>query len=198
MPSTSVLHFIQISPTISLISPSKPPKPSHQFSYRDPHLLPTTLSFLSHTSSKHRPPRFYSLPKIHKLADTIKVPPLRPIVSHTNSILSRSAQFLDHVLQPLARIYPDYFDNPTDLINILSTFHVSRDVTLVSMDMVKLYPSIPQEECNNTVAREIQAHQHLLIIDPNFIIQLLAYNMRNNFFRICQPNISSNHRHCHG
>ena len=143
---------------------------------------PPLYRFLATPPPKHRPPRFYGLPKIHKLSDTIKVPPLRPIVSHTNSILSRSAQFLDHVLQPLARTYPDYLHNSTDLINILSTFHVSRDVTLVSMDVVKLYPSIPQEECINTVAREIQAHQHLLIIDPNFIIQLLAYNMRNNFF----------------
>ena len=55
MPSTSVLHFIQISPTVSLIYPSKPSNSSHQFSYRDPHLLPTTLSFLSHTSSETPP-----------------------------------------------------------------------------------------------------------------------------------------------
>ena len=140
MPSTSVLHFIQISLAVSLIYPSKPPKPSHQFSYRDPHICPPLYCFLAILPPKHRPPRFYSLPKIHKLSDTIKVPPLHPIVSHSNSILSLSAQLLDHVLQPLARIYPDYLHNSTDLINILSTFHVSRDVTLVSMDVGQVIP----------------------------------------------------------
>ena len=57
---------------------------------------------------KHRIPKLYGIPKIHKACTPTGVPPLRPIISHNDSILSHSAQFIDHVLQPLARVYPDY------------------------------------------------------------------------------------------
>ena len=41
-------------------------------------------------------PSFYGLPKIHKPPDQKGIPPLRPIVSHNNTLLSNTAQFLDH------------------------------------------------------------------------------------------------------
>ena len=142
---------------------------------------PTLYQFLI-PAQKHRPPRFYGLPKIHKLSDSVHTPPLRPIVSHTNSLLSYSAQFIEHVLQPLARSYPDYLQNSTQLINTLSEFQVHESVTLVSMDVINLFPSIPQEECLAVIFDEMKKHQHLLLFDPNLIIKLLAINMRNNYF----------------
>ena len=39
-------------------------------------------------------PSFYGLPKIHKPPDQKGIPPLRPIVSHSNTLLSNTAQFL--------------------------------------------------------------------------------------------------------
>ena len=60
-----------------------------------------------------RIPQFYGIPKIHK--KYCKLPPMRPIVSQTSSILSATAQFIDHVLQPLAQSYPDYVQNSTAL-----------------------------------------------------------------------------------
>ena len=56
-----------------------------------------------HPAHKHQTPRFYGLPKIHKQWNERKLPPIRPFVAHTNSLLSGSAKFLDHVLQPLAQ-----------------------------------------------------------------------------------------------
>jgi hypothetical protein len=70
---------------------------------------------------KYRTPRFYGLPKIHKAPSEKGIPPLRPIVSHTNSLLSSSAKFIDHVLQPLARAYPDYLHS-TFLTTTLTTY----------------------------------------------------------------------------
>ena len=133
------------------------------------------------TTFTNRLPRFYGLPNIHKLSDTVTTPPLRPIVSHTDSLLSHSAQLIDHLLQPLAKSYQDYLHNSTELINTLSSFHIDEDVILVSMDIISLYPSIPQE-CLNIIHKEMKSHQDTLLLDPNLIIQLLAINMHNNYF----------------
>jgi hypothetical protein len=89
---------------------------------------------------QHRIPRFYGLPKVHKSPSENGIPPLRPIVSHTNSLLSSSAKFIDHVLQPLARAYPDYLHNSTQLLQILTTMYITQDVLLISMDIISLFP----------------------------------------------------------
>ena len=129
------------------------------------------------TTFTNRLPRFYDLPKIHKLSDTITPHPLRPIISHTDSLLSHSAQLIDHLLQPLAKSYPDYLHNSTKLINTLSSFHIDEDDILVSMDIVSLYPSIPQEDCLDIIHKELKKHQDKLLVDPNLIIQLLAVKL---------------------
>ncbi len=43
-------------------------------------------------TNKHRIPRFYGLPKIHK---TTNEKGIRPIISHNNSLLCHSAKFID-------------------------------------------------------------------------------------------------------
>ena len=129
------------------------------------------------TTFTNRLPCFYDLPKIHKLSDTITPHPLRPIISHTDSLLSHSAQLIDHLLQPLAQSYPDYLHNSTKLINTLSSFHIDEDDILVSIDIVSLYPSIPQEDCLDIIHKELKKHQDKLLVDPNLIIQLLAVKL---------------------
>ena len=135
------------------------------------HLLPNT---------KHRIPKFYGLPKVHKQFD--KIPPLRPVVSHSNSLLSTTAKFLDFILQPIAKSYPDYLNNSTELINILSNLSITTDVVLVTMDIVNLYPSIPQQGCLEVINEELQTHHSLLMFNPNLITNLLSLHMNNNFF----------------
>lgn len=128
----------------------------------------------------HSTPLFYGLPKIHK--EFRSCPPVRPIVAHTNSLLSRTAKFLDFNLQPLAGSYPDYLCNSTDLIKVLSSFTIPKNSTLVTLDIVNLYPSIPQQQCLKTIYEELRNKQHLLMFDPNLIIQLLEIHLHNNFF----------------
>ena len=74
------------------------------------------------------------------------LPTMRPIVSQSSSLLSPSAQFIDHVLQPLANIYADYIPNSTALILRLQDLVVPDDATV---DVTNIYPSIPQSECLN-------------------------------------------------
>ena len=71
---------------------------------------------------KTRTPRFYGIPKIHK--QYVRVPPVRPIVSQSASLLSPTANLIDHLLQPIARFYPDYLHNSTALSLKTSKFQI--------------------------------------------------------------------------
>uniref|UniRef100_A0A1X7UGQ5 GIY-YIG domain-containing protein n=1 Tax=Amphimedon queenslandica TaxID=400682 RepID=A0A1X7UGQ5_AMPQE len=50
------------------------------------------------------------------------------------------------------------------------------------MDVINLYPSIPQKECIEIVHNEMVTHSELVTSNPNLITQLLQLNMTNNFF----------------
>lgn len=50
------------------------------------------------------------------------------------------------------------------------------------MDVVSLFPSIPQKECLQIIHEEMCNHQDLLIFDPNLITYLLNINMNHNYF----------------
>lgn len=69
--------------------------------------VPTTNTQTSH-------PTILWHTKIHERFT--RVPPMRPTVSHTNSLLLPTATFIDHILQPLAQLYEDYIQNSTSLI----------------------------------------------------------------------------------
>ena len=110
-------------------------------------------------------PNFYGLPKVHKPLDN-GIPPVRPIVAHTNSLLSR---LVDHVLQLVAMSYYNYLKNSTQLIEILEDLVITGDIILVTMDVTSLYPSIPQQECLNIVHSEMHKLSKLLILNPSLI-----------------------------
>lgn len=87
------------------------------------------------------------------------------------------------MLLPIANSYADCLLNSTDLINTLEELVITEDVTLVSLDVIKLFPSIPQEECLEILYSELQSHSDLLLFDPNLLMQLTSIHLRNNFFQ---------------
>ena len=134
------------------------------------------------TNPKHTQiPQFYGIPKIHKTFTSL--PPIRPIVSQTESPLTHTAQLIDHVLQPLAQTYPDYLHNSTSLVIKLQDLHLPQDCILVTIDVESLYPSIPQTECLKILYTEMHKHRQLMLFDPNLIIQLLQTNINYNYFQ---------------
>ena len=137
-------------------------------------------SYLRDGPRHSRIPQFYGIPKIHKKYS--KLPPMRPIVSQTSSILSATAQFIDHILQPLAQSYPDYVQNSTALSLTLQDLSVPDHAILVSIDVESLYPSIPQSQCLDRIYTEMHNHSHLFAFDPNLIIRLLYININYNYF----------------
>ena len=136
--------------------------------------------YLLPQTDKTRTPLFYGLPKIHKTFTDL--PPLRPIVSQTNSLLSPTAKLIDYILQPIASSYPDYLHNSTALSLILQQTYIPDNAILVTIDVTSLYPSIPQQQCLNIIYNELHNHRDLLTFDPNLTIQLLHININNNCF----------------
>jgi hypothetical protein len=125
-------------------------------------------------------PTFYGIPKIHKPFNYL--PHMRPIVAQSNSPLLPTAKFIDHALQPLAQSYDDYIQNSTSLILRLQTMHIPSTAVLVTVDVESLYPSIPQTECLKIVYEQMLERRHLIIVNPNLIIQLLHMNVNYNYF----------------
>ena len=105
---------------------------------------------------------------------------IRPIVFHSSSqLLSPSAHFIDHVLQPIARSYEDYLHNSTALVRTLQDSPIPDNAILVTIDVEILYPSIPQDECL-AIINEMFAKKELLWFDPNLIIKLLHTNINSS------------------
>ena len=127
-------------------------------------------------------PQFLCAPKIHKALCENGLPPLRPIISHLNSLLSASANFIDHSLQSLARAFPYFLQNSTELIKELEYLTIPVDAVLITLDIINLFPSIPQNEYYDIIHKAMFKHTEL-IFDPNLITCLQAVNMSNNFFQ---------------
>jgi hypothetical protein len=86
-------------------------------------------------------PKFYGLPKIHKITC-----PLRPIVSSCGSITYNSAKFVADILSPLVGTTDRHLKNSADLVDKLSNIQVSDDECLVSYDVTALFTSVPVDE----------------------------------------------------
>ena len=97
-------------------------------------------------------------------------------------MLAPAARLIDHVLQPLAQSYTDYVQNSTSLILHLQDFIIPSNALLVTIDVIGLYPSIPQDECLRIVCEEMHSHRELVLFDPNLIIKLLHISINSNYF----------------
>uniref|UniRef100_A0A1X7U504 Reverse transcriptase domain-containing protein n=1 Tax=Amphimedon queenslandica TaxID=400682 RepID=A0A1X7U504_AMPQE len=95
----------------------------------------------------HQIPKLYGLPKIHKLLNSECIPPVRPIVSHSSSLLSNTAHLIDHALQPLVQSYEDFLKNSTQLVTEPESITIPDNTLLITLDVCNLYPSIPPKEC---------------------------------------------------
>ena len=91
-----------------------------------------------------RTSQYYGLPKIHKDYDTF--PALRGICSGSDSPTVRLSEFVDTFLKPIAVKTLSYIRDTTDFINKTRNITVKEGSTLVTMDVISLYPNIDQDE----------------------------------------------------
>ena len=73
---------------------------------------------------------FYTLTKIHKPVLTG-----RPIISGCDGPTEHISSFLDHLLQPIAKVQKSYLKDTTQFINFIEKRKVPNNAVLVSMDV---------------------------------------------------------------
>lgn len=132
-----------------------------------------------------RPRRFYLLPKIHK--DPIKwsipfqIPPGRPIVSDCDSESYKSAEFIDHYLNPLSTKHNSYIKDTYDFTNKIKQLSIPTTAYLFTMDIDNLYTNIEIKSGIKAVTSYFQKYP-----DKNRpqkeLLQLLQINLTRNDF----------------
>ena len=126
------------------------------------------------------PPKFYGLPKIHKL-DT----PLRPIVSSCGSVTSGVAKELAKILKPLVGKSPHHINSTQDFVEQVRHITLVPGECLSSYDVPALFTSVPIDPALKII-------KDLLLKDPTLkdravigvddIILLLEFCLKKTCF----------------
>ena len=153
------------------------------------HIDDMTKRWLSLTPNPPRIPVFYTLTKIHK-----PNPVGRPIISGCEGPTERISSFVDHLLQPIAKMQKSYLKDTTDFLNFIEKTRVAKDTILVSMDVTSLYTNIPQEEGIAIVCRAYETfYVNKLPIPTHFLRELLRLILKENSFDFNGKNYLQTH-----
>lgn len=132
-----------------------------------------------------RPRYFYLLPKVHKDPATwsspFSIPPGRPIVSDCGSETYRSAEYIDHFLNPLSSKHESYLRDTYDFIHKLKSLCIPEDSLLFTMDVASLYTNIDIQEGIQAVKNLFALHRDIRRPDKE-LLQLLEINLTRNDF----------------
>ena len=94
------------------------------------------------------------MPKIHKRLENVLG---RPVVSNSGTATERISEFVDFHLQPIVAELPHIIKDTNDFLKILKELKEIPDgVILCAMDVVGLYPHIPDEEGLESMAAIIE------------------------------------------
>lgn len=126
-----------------------------------------------------RIPTIYYLPKVHK--DPVN-PPGRPIVSGIDSVTARIGKYVDHYLQPLVRSTTSYLKDTRDTIKLLESTPFKKGMLLATADVAALYTCIPHRLGFEAVESFLSRDSQLPLLQRNFIMQLLRFATRHNYF----------------
>ena len=119
--------------------------------HRDNWIDKRTATALRPTNSK--PARFYLLPKVHKPNN-----PGRPVISSTNCHTTKLSKFVDHYIQPHAKLLKSYIRDTTEFLNRISSIHtdIPTGAILVTMDVKSLYTNIEHNEGLAALKKSLQ------------------------------------------
>lgn len=126
----------------------------------------TTFKFLNIDNKKHKIPKAYFLPKIHKLdkdiLDAINIKgtnntsihvPTRPIISQCESALENMGRFLDFILLPFVKRQETYLSDTSDFIRHIELTKVREQDILVTYDITSLYTNLSFSEIENSIRK---------------------------------------------
>ena len=125
------------------------------------------------------PPRFYGLPKIHKL-DT----PLRPIVSSYGSVTYCVAKEHAKILKSLVGKSPHHINSTQDFVKQVKHITLVPGECLSSYDVSTLFTSVPVDPALNIIG-DLLDKDHTLkertVLAVNDIL-LLEFCLKNTYF----------------
>ena len=134
-------------------------------------------------------PFFYGNPKVHKtIPPGSPLPPLRGIISSINGPTTRAAYYLDSLLNPLVPLYckDHYCKDTTHLltdINTLNNAHNFNHHSLVTIDVVDMYNSIPHADGIDACRDALHKHTTYTDSQINTISDLIQLVLDNNCFQ---------------
>ena len=132
-----------------------------------------------------RPRRFYLLPKIHKdpLKWSIphKIPPGRPIVSDCGSESYKTAEFIDHYLNPISNKHNSYIKDTYDFVSKIKQLAIPSTAYLFTMDIDSLYTNIDTQAGKKAIISYFQKYRDKKRPDKE-LLQLLDINLTRNDF----------------
>ena len=134
---------------------------------------------------ENRFPELYGLPKDHKNAV-----PLRPVVSACDSPVTKVSILLGRILHQCLQFVPAHLENTVEALEAIKSCYpdprAPHGSTLVTLNVVALYPSIPIDAGVEAVIRMLQKHHRLIntfSLGINDIRDLLTYEGKANYFR---------------
>ena len=141
------------------------------------------LEFESMCPESKTASKFYCNFKIHKKHDHI--PPVRPIISGSGSILENPSKFVDHHIKELATKHSSYLQDTPDFIRKIEEINnvneLPENALLATFDVVSLFTNIPQEE-GALSTEEALNEREIQSIPTEYIISLLKFILSNNIF----------------
>ena len=123
-----------------------------------------------------KPPKFHTLPKIHKKSN-----PGRPVISSIGCHTTNISKYVDHHLQEHVSKLPSYVKDTTDFINKIKDLTVPDNAILVTMDVSSLYTNIPNDEGIEAVRETLSQNNYPTTINHVITTFLKLILILNNF-----------------
>lgn len=120
-------------------------------------------------------PRIYGLPKIHK-----EGLPLRPICSSMNAPAYGLCKYLATILQNLTKDSIYNTKNSIEFKERYNNGHILEEESLVSFDVVSLFPSIPVEFAVEIIQKRWNKITAITDIPKDLFFQLLKFCIKEN------------------
>ena len=117
--------------------------------------------------AKSRLGRFYLLPKVHKRLFNV---PGRPVISNCGYVTENISSFLDFHIRPLAQKVKSYIKDTNDFLCKLKGLpQLPKDALLCTIDVVSLYPSIPNEGGLNALTKALETRENKSISTESLV-----------------------------
>lgn len=120
-------------------------------------------------------PRIYGVPKIHK-----EDYPLRPICSSINAPSSSLCKYITIILSKLTENSKYNVRNSTDFRERIKNMNIEDDETMVSFDVVSLFPSIPVDIAIKIIDRKWTFLQQFTTMTKGLFLKILRFCIQDN------------------